>query len=339
LSNLRQFPCGRERSSTLVHTLASWQSAACETFVEHECRASVRGPFVGEISSICADDVGFSILRSRGQTVSRAADNIRHDGKELVLFVLQLEGTCGLQQDGRETRLDTHDLACLDTSRPYRLDLSSSFQQLVVQVPRSAIRNEIGETSRFVARKISPQTAIGKLVVPFLRHSVATLGELPPTQRTGISTASKALLTTAFSDFVFDHTISAGRDIIACRARAIIESRLHDPDLTIDAIAKATSVSLRYLQEIFQHQGTTISSFLWDRRIEHARRQLENPRLPEKPISQIAFACGFTDVAHFSKRFKLAYQVTPTEFRARAKLKSPENPSFEARHECLRTRA
>ena len=86
-------------------------------------------------------------------------------------FHLQLEGTCGLEQDGHETRLDALDIACFDTSRPYRLALSNNFQQLVVQVSRSAVRSEIGETSRFVARTISSQTPISKLVVPFLRHT------------------------------------------------------------------------------------------------------------------------------------------------------------------------
>ncbi len=319
-SNLRQFPSVHEGSSTSVRTLSSWQAAACETFVEHECRPLARGPFVGEISSVSADDIAFSMLRSRGQIVSRTADNIRHDGKELVLFILQLEGTCGLEQDGRETRLDALDLACFDTSRPYRLALSSNFQQLVVQVSRLEIRSEIGETSRFVARTISSQTPINKLVVPFLRHTIATLGELPPVQRAGISKTSKALLATAFSDFVFDRGVSFGRDIIACRAKAFIESRLHDPDLTMEGIAKATAVSLRYLQEIFQHEGLTLGGFLWDRRLERARRQLENPHLSGRSISQIAFACGFADFAHFSRRFKLAYQVTPTDFRAHTRV-------------------
>ena len=34
-------------------------------------------------------------------------------------------------------------------------------------------------------------------------------------------------------------------------------------------------------------------------------------------IAQIALGCGFTELAHFSRRFKAAFGQSPSEFRAR----------------------
>ena len=41
------------------------------------------------------------------------------------------------------------------------------------------------------------------------------------------------------------------------------------------------------------------------------------------PITQIALACGFSDLAHFSRRFKAAYALAPREYRC---LQSPDLP-------------
>jgi AraC-like DNA-binding protein len=40
------------------------------------------------------------------------------------------------------------------------------------------------------------------------------------------------------------------------------------------------------------------------------------------PIGTLAYDCGFTTQAHFSRRFKDRYGVTPREYRVAAALKA-----------------
>jgi AraC-like DNA-binding protein len=301
-------------------TFAAWRHAVCETFVEHECQPQSRRPFVGDIESIEAKGLVFSTLRSRDQIVRRTSQNIRRDGKELLLFLLQLGGNCDLEQDGRDTRLSPGDMACFDTTRPYVLNFSGDFEQLVIQIPSSTIHNLIGPTSRFVSRKIAPTSPMNKLAFPFLRQAANSLGELGSNTAFGVVEASTSLLATAFGELVAGDAKVAkwGKDALLCRAKAYIESHYQDPDLNTDAIARSIGISRRYLQELFQADNSTPTDFLWSRRLAKSRRHLTDPLLNGESISQIALACGFKDFTHFSRRFKATYFESPRDYRRMA---------------------
>jgi AraC-like DNA-binding protein len=46
-----------------------------------------------------------------------------------------------------------------------------------------------------------------------------------------------------------------------------------------------------------------------------ARRDLLDPRLAGRPISAIAYSCGFGDLSGFNRAFKEANGVSPRELR------------------------
>jgi AraC-like DNA-binding protein len=47
-----------------------------------------------------------------------------------------------------------------------------------------------------------------------------------------------------------------------------------------------------------------------------ARRDLADPRLRECSITEIALCWAFSDAAHFSRRFCIAFGVSPSAYRA-----------------------
>jgi len=309
--------------SSSAGTFELWRRSVCETFVEHECRPRSSSAFVGEIKSVKARDLVFSTLHSREQVVRRTNRDIRRDGKELLLFVLQLGGHCNLEQDGRDTLLGPGDMACFDTTRPYMMNFGDAFKQLVIQVPNSTISDLIGPTSLFVSRKISATSPMGRLAFPFLRQTSSSLAELGSNAANGVLELSISVLATAFGDLSEEEAsaIRRGKDVLLCRAKAYIESHLQDPDLDTDDIARSLGVSRRYLQEIFRADNSTPAEFLWSRRLARSRRHLTDPRMNGEPISQIALACGFKDFTHFSHRFKAAYLATPRDCRRMASAK------------------
>jgi AraC-like DNA-binding protein len=296
---------------------ALWRQTVRETLVEHECRQRSNRPFVGGITSVKVKELVFSTLHSRDQIVRRTNRNIRHDSKELLLFVLQLGGNCDLEQDGRDTRLGPGEMACFDTTRPYMMNFSDDFEHLVIQVPNLTISSRIGPTSRFVARKISTTSPMGKLAFPFLKHASNSFSELDSSAAHGVATIAISLLATAFGELMVgdDKPIRWGKDALLCRAKAYIESHLQDPDLDTARISRSMGISCRYLQELFQADNLTPTEFLWSRRLERSRRYLTDPQMNGNSISQIALACGFSDLTHFSRRFKARYLATPRDCR------------------------
>ena len=99
---------------------------------------------------------------------------------------------------------------------------------------------------------------------------------------------------------------------------AFIEQRLGDLDLSPGQIAVAHHISVRQLHKLFHGQGTTVSGWIRQRRLEHCGHDLRDPRYAARPVAAIGARWGYPDAAHFSRLFKATYGVGPREYRARA---------------------
>ena len=124
-------------------------------------------------------------------------------------------------------------------------------------------------------------------------------------------------MTTALGDLTSSQSLNdtPARAALTFRAKALIERKLGDAHLNSDKVAALMGISSRYLQDLFHSEDTTVSESIWLRRLEKARRDLLDPLLARESITQIALASGFCDLAHFSRRFKAAYAMSPREYR------------------------
>ena len=115
--------------------------------------------------------------------------------------------------------------------------------------------------------------------------------------------------------------IANGRGVRAARLHAIkteILNGLNRHDLSLAGVAMRHRVSPRYVQMLFESDGTTFSRFLLDQRLKRAHRMLSDPRLAERTISAIAYEAGFDDLSHFNRAFRRRYGETPSDVRSSA---------------------
>lgn len=70
--------------------------------------------------------------------------------------------------------------------------------------------------------------------------------------------------------------------------------------------------------------GMTVSAFIMDIRIFEAKQMLAQS--PEYSISDVAYACGFSDPSHFANSFRSHTGLTPSEY---AHSKSKDDEDFE----------
>jgi AraC-like DNA-binding protein len=98
------------------------------------------------------------------------------------------------------------------------------------------------------------------------------------------------------------------------RAKDYLGRRLHDPELTLDEVARACAISLRYLHVLFQGEGERPAEYLRRRRLERARRLL-SMRENDLSVTQAAEYCGFTSPSSFSRAFRCEFGISPRECR------------------------
>lgn len=89
----------------------------------------------------------------------------------------------------------------------------------------------------------------------------------------------------------------------------------YDRPVSIRDIVAQVHISERHANRLFrQHTGTTIHAYLTRYRLEVASQRLvEN----SWSIKEVARACGYRDVRHFTTAFRRRWGVTPGEVRAR----------------------
>jgi transcriptional regulator GlxA family with amidase domain len=104
------------------------------------------------------------------------------------------------------------------------------------------------------------------------------------------------------------------RQAVFEEAVEIVAAEFSSP-LKIDDVARRVSVSPRQLQRVFSDVGGTgFRSHLRRVRMAHAAELLRNTGLPVKEVGR---RVGYGDASQFTKAFKRAYGVSPSESRAR----------------------
>ena len=94
------------------------------------------------------------------------------------------------------------------------------------------------------------------------------------------------------------------------RARRFIAQNLRNPELTVSLIAAAVCVSDAHLGRLFRDAGQSVMRYLWESRLELAADMLRRCQ-GRVQIGDIAYRCGFSTPAHFSRAFRERYGVSP----------------------------
>jgi len=112
--------------------------------------------------------------------------------------------------------------------------------------------------------------------------------------------------------------LARDRGVRAARLEAIkadVKGRVDDGDLSIAAVAARHGVTPRYVQKLFETDGTSFSEFMLGQRLANAYRMLTNPLHSNRSISDVAYGVGFNDLSYFNRTFRRRYGSTPSEIR------------------------
>jgi AraC-like DNA-binding protein len=216
----------------------------------------------------------------------------------------------------------SRDVAFDEMRRRYQLSADDEFGYLVLVFPRNLISLSVNDLTEFTARWAPGRQGIGALVAPLLADSTqqAQTDELLSTNFE-LSSAVINLVAAAFSEehrFESQGPSNTHRIALILRIKEFVDARLGNPALTSSNIAAANHISPRYLQKLFEAEGTTVTDWVRTRRLERCRRDLRDPRLAGTSIGTIAARWGFMNASYFSRLFKTAYGIAPRDFRAQA---------------------
>lgn len=95
------------------------------------------------------------------------------------------------------------------------------------------------------------------------------------------------------------------------KAKEIIIARMAEPP-TLTALSEEIGLSLKKLKEGFkQIYGDSVFSFLFDYKMEYARKMLETGR---HNVNEVGLKVGYSTASHFISAFKKKYGTTPKKY-------------------------
>jgi AraC family transcriptional activator of tynA and feaB len=294
-----------------------WHDVVCRTVVDLECVPTGDAPFEASVHGVRLNGLNVARIEATPHSVSRLPSAITRSVADALVFNFVMSGQALADQDGRSVLLSPGDGAVCDAERPYSLRFDAPFKILAVKIPRTSLAQGAGSIHRVTASSLSQAGQLCPIVFAYL----AGLCERGPSL--GAASAEKVsgnfveLLGAALDEAVANRPVplSECRAAALMRVRDFVERNLGDGDLDPATVASALKLSPRYMNKLFEAEGTSLVRYVWGRRLERAAADLRNPALQAVAISVIAMNHGFNDLSHFSRVFRERYGMPPRSYR------------------------
>jgi AraC-like DNA-binding protein len=308
-------------STNKVHPrdrLTYWRDEASKAYVMHDFSSSVGRSFRGIIRAGSLDVLSLSLFESDACTVERTQHCLRQDADDDLLVCMQTAGAMTVHQDGRDAVLAVNDMALTDPRRPFSLSIGTGNGSLVVKVPREELQRRFGDVTSLTARAINSRQPAAALASGFLARLPEHIDALNGQTGAKIAHQTLDLVALAFAtNTPTGHVaLSSPRAAALLRLKATIEGALYDPTLKPAVAAAAAGISVRYANALLAEEGTSLERFIVFRRLQHCHKALVDPAQARRTIGDIAYSYGFSDLSHFTRRFKAQFGCLPSECRS-----------------------
>jgi len=275
-----------------------------------------RNKFSGHITNCPLGAAQISHVVASSQHVKRRQNMLRSHDDDSFLLSFQLSGSGQVVQDDRSTTLRPGQYALYATHKPYELKFDKQFAQIVLKVPRACFLKFVPFGDQIVSQQAPDDLWSSRLVSNHLANLADELQNGQEIDSPRILNSTLELLGEAYTIVAETRkNLPSSQEASLLRVKQFIIENLTDPEFSIKHIVDQFGISDRYVRKLFAATDISPSRWIWGKRTERCHEQLSSPIYNHLSISEIAFACGFNDMGHFSRSFKAKYGFSPRQYR------------------------
>jgi AraC-like DNA-binding protein len=299
----------------------SWQEALCEHYLRVDTLSQNPSDYEGFLKKSVLGPVILSEVFLSTQDITRNRHHIALLDKDCFYLMFPSLGSLLVEQSGKQQVSTPGTAVLFDATKPYRLRCRDYLQSMYVELPRSILTDRCPIDKLESVPGLSFTDGLGWAVAEFCRL-IALEADL-----LGDDVAPKLAMEIADILALYidaDHNHQPTDESLSGKFRlqlvkSYISSRLDDPDLSPEVIAKDNRISVRYLHYLFKSTGMSVSEWVRQQRLEKCHQKLTNPKFDEDSITDIAFSLGFNSSSHFTRLFKQKFGMSPRYIRQKIK--------------------
>jgi AraC-like DNA-binding protein len=250
----------------------------------------------------------------------RAVMTPESTGEDILGFQFVCKGVETVREGSRVLALTPGDLVMWDGHQPTDVEIVEPFHKRTLLFPRARV---LAVCPRLAELRALPPLAGNGPARLLVRYMNALALEQPRLEgAAGVAAANAAVeLLRAAVEPCVPTGRAATREAMRAEIRRYVKTHLQDPELGPASIARAYAISVRALHALFEDVDASVAGLVRSERLARCLEDLQRPN--GGSVTDIAFRWGFCDAAHFSRVFKRAFGVTPSEVRQQALRDAP----------------
>jgi len=304
-----------------VSSFDQWREVIDTGFLPLDYARDSRGRFHCDVSYARFGACAVADMQVSAHRVARLARHAESSDAGFFKVFWQLQGRSRVAQRDNRAALDPGMWTIYDTAQPYSIELDDGARALVLLVPQAHAYGWRGAATALGGKALRGEGAsrIAMSALGALLHDRCAGHLLDQHGQLVLQDSVVALVETALQGGgALPAPAPAGPDDARLRRiRELIDDRLHDPELSAQDLAAALNVSRRTLYNLFREFGQTPHAYIQSRRLRQASLRLACDGEAQRSITEIAFALGFADAAHFSRVFHERFGMSPSQWRQR----------------------
>ncbi|WP_171034162.1 helix-turn-helix domain-containing protein [Lichenicoccus roseus] len=294
---------------------AAWQHMLKSTWGSWDVQKPSGPDFQASISSQAVDALRIVHCVCDPCSATRGCGAVTKDAADDVTIQLVLSGSERFAIEDRRTLLTPGDILIWTSLKAMRFEVVERLAKVSVTIPLARLRGWLPNSWHSMQASLPHLSPSTGLLSAFMRQLVDADASASIQSADAVTEVMLGLMVNALGGDLTDREASSIRHQQLQAVKRFIETHLDDPDIKPAQVAAANRISLRYLHALFESEGTTVQQHIIQRRLDRCRRDLSNPAMRHRTVTEIAFAWGFQNSTHFSRRFKAAYGQSPTEHR------------------------
>jgi AraC family transcriptional activator of tynA and feaB len=293
-----------------------WAALASETIVPVSVEVDRPGHFEGRLWAFKIAGIDVTRAYSSAVVLRRTAADVARTQERAFVVTLAEDSPFCVRVKGRERIVGPNDLIIGSVTEP-SATAHNGCTALTLRVPEADFKRHLPTADDLTGFVVPGDHGAGLMAAMMIRSLAAKgAGSIDPRSAEHVAEALLHMIAAAYAAThgaraIFDDTAKSRRyDILR-----FVEAHLGDAELCVGDVAAVFGVSDRYVRMLFEESDEPLSAYIHRRRLEECARELRDPLLRRRTVSEIAFTWGFNSLGSFDRVFKARFDMTPGQYR------------------------